>query len=60
MQHWVLILMINSQYELLSTYSSEVECEKAAIKMVDAGYAKQEQVLAGCYQLVSATSGRLK
>jgi hypothetical protein len=56
MLEWVLILVLNGQYELQDTYTSETECQKAAIKAVEAGHDKKQRIVAGCYKHVSTTS----
>lgn len=56
MLKWALILMLNGQYELLDTYSSQSECQSAAIQIVEAGHDQKKPLVAGCYQHVSTTS----
>jgi len=56
MLQWVLVLALNGTYELMHTYKTQDECEKAAMKVVALGQTQGRHVIGGCYQHVSTTS----
>ena len=56
MLQWVLVLALNGNYELINTYKTQAECEKAAMKMVELGRVQGKHTIGGCYEHVSTTS----